>query len=406
MFLPVLLVRDYGIWGFVVFAVPNVLGAAAMGWVLRAGASSPQLCTSHRAAISAFSFVTIAFHVFWLAWMWALTGTNFIAVFATIMALASVLSLFALRALPSMRSSGLVLWSWAALSASLTSAILLQLDGALAAPSRASATPAQGLGWVAPICLFGFALCPYLDPTFHRARQALRARPARLAFGVGFGFLFLFIILFSLLYAHAVPLARAELSGRTEAGFLLHFCSQTAFTIAAHVSAGVVIARVAGGSLPRAGWVMLKWALMTVPLGLGLFSVHLPHHADLAGGEIVYRVFMSFYGLVFPAYVWLCMIPTRAGESGFGGDVGRRRLLVWAAAVALAAPAFWMGFIERQEWWLGPGLAVVLLARLLIPGGAGFGRLPREPSGAPVPVPTRRPALSAHARPGSGPGDA
>src|ERR1051325_4731620 len=34
MFLPVLLVRDYGVWASVVFAVPNVLGAAAMGWVL------------------------------------------------------------------------------------------------------------------------------------------------------------------------------------------------------------------------------------------------------------------------------------------------------------------------------------------------------------------------------------
>src|SRR5690242_7362807 len=37
MFLPVLLVRDYGVWGFVVFAVPNVIGAGAMGWVLRNG---------------------------------------------------------------------------------------------------------------------------------------------------------------------------------------------------------------------------------------------------------------------------------------------------------------------------------------------------------------------------------
>ena len=28
-------------------------------------------------------------------------------------------------------------------------------------------------------------------------------------------------------------------------------------------------------------------------------------------GEIGYRVFMSFYGLVFPAYVWICIIPRR-----------------------------------------------------------------------------------------------
>ena len=30
MFLPVLLVRDYGMLGWIVFAVPNVVGAAAM----------------------------------------------------------------------------------------------------------------------------------------------------------------------------------------------------------------------------------------------------------------------------------------------------------------------------------------------------------------------------------------
>lgn len=39
MFLPVLLVRDYGVWGFVVFAVPNVVGAGAMGWVLSAASA-------------------------------------------------------------------------------------------------------------------------------------------------------------------------------------------------------------------------------------------------------------------------------------------------------------------------------------------------------------------------------
>jgi hypothetical protein len=32
MFLPVLLVRDYGIGAWWIFAIPNVVGAAAMGW--------------------------------------------------------------------------------------------------------------------------------------------------------------------------------------------------------------------------------------------------------------------------------------------------------------------------------------------------------------------------------------
>src|SRR3954471_24793497 len=35
MFLPVLLIRDYGPSMWWAFAVPNVIGAAAMGWILR-----------------------------------------------------------------------------------------------------------------------------------------------------------------------------------------------------------------------------------------------------------------------------------------------------------------------------------------------------------------------------------
>ena len=31
----------------------------------------------------------------------------------------------------------------------------------------------------------------------------------------------------------------------------------------------------------------------------------------LASDELVYRMFMGFYGLIFPAYVWLCLIPGR-----------------------------------------------------------------------------------------------
>jgi hypothetical protein len=87
----------------------------------------------------------------------------------------------------------------------------------------------------------------------------------------------------------------------------------------------------------------------------------------LSASEIAYRLFMAFYGLVFPAYVWLCMIPTRDGHSG----PSRGKVLIWAIAVAVAAPMFWMGFIERQTWWLAPGLGVVLLARLVLPRGGG-----------------------------------
>src|SRR5438105_14205353 len=68
MFLPVLLVRDYGVWGWVVFAVPNVIGAAAMGWTVRDAEHSRRLVGAHRLAADSFSWVTIAFQMFILLW--------------------------------------------------------------------------------------------------------------------------------------------------------------------------------------------------------------------------------------------------------------------------------------------------------------------------------------------------
>src|SRR3954466_11135783 len=66
MFLPVLLIRDYGLAGWWVFAVPNVIGAAAMGTVLRDAQASRRLVAAHRTACRWFSIVTICFHGFFI----------------------------------------------------------------------------------------------------------------------------------------------------------------------------------------------------------------------------------------------------------------------------------------------------------------------------------------------------
>jgi hypothetical protein len=75
MFLPVLLVRDFGLGGFVVFAIPNILGAAGMGWVLRHEGASERLLVRHLAACFWFSRITVAFQFFFLGWM--LTSMGF-----------------------------------------------------------------------------------------------------------------------------------------------------------------------------------------------------------------------------------------------------------------------------------------------------------------------------------------
>jgi hypothetical protein len=51
------------------------------------------------------------------------------------------------------------------------------------------------LASLAPVCVFGFLACPYLDLTFHRARQ--RSNRPRASFGWGFGFFFLLMFVFT-----------------------------------------------------------------------------------------------------------------------------------------------------------------------------------------------------------------
>src|SRR5438552_18566223 len=74
MFLPVLLVRDYGVWGWIVFAIPNFLGAAAMGWVIRSREQSQKITATHKHAMIVFSFVTAAFQWFFALWIFNVLG--------------------------------------------------------------------------------------------------------------------------------------------------------------------------------------------------------------------------------------------------------------------------------------------------------------------------------------------
>jgi hypothetical protein len=133
---------------------------------------------------------------------------------------------------------------------------------------------------------------------------------------------------------------------------------QSAFTAAAHArelqsrgDRAIVLAIV----LTLASWT----AHVLLRRGAVVDSMH--------AGELIYRLFMGFYGLVFPAYVWLVMLPTRRQAQ----QPARQHLLVFAAVVVLAMPFYWLGFMQQQTIWLVPGLAVVLLGRVLAPGSGG-----------------------------------
>ncbi len=381
MFLPVLLVRDYGVWGFVAFAVPNVVGAGAMGWVLNAAAAR-RIIEKHWGAAVAFGCITALFQVFFLFWMsnaieraypepgktepqgawWGL-----LLIFAGI----GVVSWIARRRHGDRwLASGLWCVS-CAIGAWLQASGKLDFLGAF---SRvASSGHSKGALFLAPICIFGFALCPYLDLTFLRAASEQSRSDARASFTLGFGALFFAMILLTLGYATAyVPIT----SGAEKLGVLpqiinlvgLHIVLQLIYTSCLHVAR---VVRVLGtrGPLPRI--VLFVCVVSLFPLVWESTYHWLPSHAGLIPEEIIYRCFMSFYGLVFPAYVWLCMIPTADGHSGIAGPQGKKKLAVLGFACLLAAPCYWMGFIERVEWWLAIGLGIVLVARMFVRSAGG-----------------------------------
>jgi hypothetical protein len=348
MYLPVLLVRDYGIWAFVVFAVPNVFGAAAMAWVIPNAEASRELIRRHFLACEAFSIVTLAFHVFFfMSWVNAFFNTDY-----DWPLIAGLILVLALNA--GLYRAGRQVA--AVLVTIISTAVIVELfkNGAisLSLPHYPSGK-IENLIPLSAVCVLGFSLCPYLDLTFHRARLATTASEGRVAFGIGFGVFFLAMILFTLLYTPLVVSPTARLYKFpaiviTALGF--HFEAQISLKVVLHwrelrsrfgIQFAAILAIFAA---------TLLGARCSSP-----YSSWQPYF-DLAKnpGEFIYRVFMSAYGLYFPAYVWICIFR-------------RRSLLVWAISVLIAAPMYWMGFIERQTIWLVPGVAVVLLAGLFRP---------------------------------------
>ncbi len=336
MFLPVLLVRDYGPWAWVVFAVPNVVGAAAMGWTIDAQRSR-EIVAAHRPAITAFSIITIAYQLFFATWALGSKGLPF--AMGLIAVAAASLSRSRLRAIA-------VLLYLASIACWCAMAQNGELRGAAQTLAALQVAPSLPTLCLLPACLFGFLLCPYLDSTFHAARQQLDPPSSRAAFGVGFGIIFFSAIILSLLYASHVATAGID----SFRWIPIYWMLQLGFTIGAHAVGDDSTAKLTPArTLLVASLVAAAGALVGRLPGLN--------------GESVYRCFLGFYGLCFPAYVWICMMPAR----GIAPPT-HRALAVCAVAVLIAAPMFWLAFLDNRPVWICPAVAIPLLARLAVGG--------------------------------------
>lgn len=374
MFLPVLFIRDYGGWGWVLFAVPNIVGAAAMGWALRDADASRTMQQAHGAACGAFSLVTLAFHAYFIIGVLPrLMGND--VVWLTAVLVPPLVLLLRRRGATGRRAT--VTASVVLGISVLAMLAVLALGGMPRFEPPAADRNRIDLLWLAPVTIFGFLLDPYLDLTFHRARQSTTRAGGRTAFGLGFGVFFLLMIVFTAIYAPPMMKALAQsgprLSPRQDlfAGVLLvHIAMQSAFTIAAHLDALRDDPPGNGATLPpRRGWIVAVVAVCLLAVPLRYLVNRFPAYDGLSTAEVIYRLFIAFYGLVFPAYVWLFVVPRRARGGGrvatqapTGGQV-----LFYLAVLVLVAPMFWMSFIDGKMIWAVPGLLGVVVARFLLP---------------------------------------
>ena len=366
MFLPALLLRDLGWAGFLIFATPNVLGAAAMGWVLKSRGDSTRLVENHPTAVWLFSAVTLAFHLFWILWVsnfiriaFSIPNAHLTAVGGIVVAFL-VLSVRALRRnrLPQLAIALLAL-SFGVLIATYCTPDVQEANTALIHAAPKTLAPL----WMLPSMFFGFLLCPYLDISFHHARQQLDTpKNGRIGFTLGFVGFFAPMILLTTRYAGViagaldgtsfVPIAKPWLA----AGLLTHILCQWIFTVRVHLD------RIR--TIPNAQTKQpILIGIMALAGTIGFFAIKLPAYAGLTGGELVYRTFMSAYGLAFPAYVLYRIIKKN--------PIGLTTLWI---SIALATPLFWMGFMERQAFWLIPGMAVILLGACSKPWKKGSSR--------------------------------
>jgi len=353
MFLPVLMLQRYGWAGFWVFFVPNVLGCSAMGYCLRRRGGPVSMAPAHQTAGRWFSLVTVAYHVFFVAY---LTTELVPQAYPAIAMVAVLLAGWGLSTLKGRAWLGLAGCTYA-VSIGVFVVLLGQENWPGTVLERGAwsvergewgARPLTDLIWLAPITAFGFSLCPYLDLTLRRAAAEAPSPHAFAVFGLAFAvMLFMTCVLW------------LDGPGGIGPWAWVHLLLQSVFTIGAHLREI---------RLSPSHRRLRRWPVMALPLlaGIGylLARVALPGQ-DL--GQTTYLRFLGCYGLVFPLYVWMFMgLPGRTAS--------QRPALIWyAIAVVLLAPFYEAGFNQNRAWLL----VVPMLAYALW----GVGRLRRLTTG-------------------------
>lgn len=287
MFLPKLMIERWGVPGFLVFAIPNVFGCAAFGYVVKNRTRSEQMVMRHGMPMVWFSVATVAFHIYFITYIftniWPILGHELapLAAAAVMLGLGIVFSFLNNR-------------DWL-IMAVLVYALSLTTFGFIGTSSLHSvpwtgAMSINSLLTLLPLVCMGFLLCPYLDLTFHRAVQHA---PSRHAFGV-FGVTFAVMIVLTV----AVWMDAGRVDQRWFGLAVAHVMAQSVFTMGAHLRELRETRTIVEPSH--------RWLLMLAPLAVAplLPIARLVHDSPLLG-ENLYIGFVSLYGGAFPLwFIW------------------------------------------------------------------------------------------------------
>lgn len=331
MFLPVLLIHRYGWLGFLIFSIPNVIGCTAFGYIIKTPERSKALVEKYKTAMTLFSIVTIAFHVFFIsiiALVYLSDGYNPTSIWIPlcILIISIMLAFLPTRAWPILATC---LWTF-----SVIAGITLLPLGEMPVGER----PWQEAIWLLPITTFGFFLSPYLDPTFHRA---LQSSPSKHSFGV-FGLTFIVMIGITTLY---VGIAPSNLNSTLFAFSILlglHLALQSVFTIGVHMKEGLHI--------ESAKRKPVYIGLLAFACLVALVVAHRSGGVSPSGNWLPswqndYIRFFVFYGLIFPALVATFML-TRKTFTPI-------RVTLFVLAALFSLPLLEVGYLGEQAWLVG-----------------------------------------------------
>ena len=363
--MPVILIRDYGVWGWVIFAVPNVLGATAMAYVLAKPEMSKEMVERHKIACSVFSIITILFQIYFIGWIGTIVPNIFTLAVCVVLVLIYVSGS---RIDDNQRFSAFIVWILSLICLILTfhfvpvEKIDLFKSGNLIHNTNA-------LLHLTPVFIFGFLLCPYLDLTFHKVRQSNTLLNSKIAFTVGFCFMFLLMIVFTFFYARPVASiiegVSCLLKDQSQLPLIyiyvltFHMLIQAGLTVFFHLRLLLPIIR----KNNRNSFLLVILGVVIYLLPVIFNANHLP--LGMTINEFIYRVFMAFYSLIAPSYVFLFVIPKNKKNI----SLNNYNLLVWITAVLFALPFYAIAFLGVKwnlEICVLAGLAIVLFSRVLV----------------------------------------